>query len=75
MKWTKEFRKRISNDTEFFGTDFNIIETGGEIVTNYGLESIPLTDELIQAIKDGNVINFDINGGEYAGLIYYIGGK
>jgi len=72
MKWTKAEKKQIFDDIEKgYGTHLDIIKNGGKVETNYGLECIALTDEHIKAIKEGKAINFDINGGEYAGLIFY----
>ena len=72
MRWTKAEKKRILDDIEKgYEPYLEIIEKGGKIETNYGLDCIALTDEHIKAIKEGKAINFGINGNEYAGLIFY----
>ena len=72
MRWTKAEKKEILEDIEKgFEPRLKIIEKGRKIETNYGLDCIALTDEHIQAIKEGKAINFGINADEYAGLIFY----
>lgn len=72
MKWTKEWKKQIFVWVEKgYEPNLKILENGDKIDTNYSLDCIALTDEHIKAIKEGKALNFDINGGEYAGLIFY----
>ena len=53
--------------------DVSIIEDNQEINQNCGLEPIVITDDHINALKEGKALWFDIMLGEYAGLIVYKG--
>ena len=71
MKWNTRTKNALIKDGEKYGfLPPEILERGDEIETNYGLEEIILTSEHIKALIDGKALSFDINGGEYAGLIF-----
>ncbi|MBO7671973.1 hypothetical protein J6S88_01040 [bacterium] len=54
-------------------SNISIVEENQDINPNCGLETIVLTDDHIKALKEGKAVWFDINCGEYAGLILYKG--
>ena len=52
-----------SNETIVSYTDIDSMDA------SYGNQVVELTHEMLDAIRDGKGVAFDINGGEYGGLI------
>lgn len=55
-----DYERRIIENTKEAKMDFGIA---------HGVEKIELTNEMIDALKDGKCIAVDINCGEYVGFI------
>lgn len=72
--WNQEFKDSVLKGMEIYTAyQFHpdILKDNARIDENYGLETWVVTDEHIEALKEGKALWVDIAGREYAGVIMH----
>jgi len=71
MKWNKRTKNECLRDREKgYTTKPIIIDQKDEIETYFGLEIVILSADHIKALIEGKALNFGINCGEFAVLMF-----